>query len=515
MEYLVTRKEMQAYDTYTIESIGIPSMVLMERAALKTVDVILNTAKNMGFLTGSFFKQFYKDVQIAVVCGTGNNGGDGLCVARLLLEQGIYADTFLVGDREKLSVETKKQLEILDKYNFAVSDTLSDKQYDIVVDALFGNGLTREIAGEYQKAIEWMNQNKAYKIAIDIPSGIDADTGKVLGCAVSADETVAIAFRKRGHVLFPGTTYCGDVKVADIGITPHSFHGQIPQMYTYTEQIQQLLPERKPDGNKGTFGKVLLIAGSTDMAGAAVLCAESIYKTGAGMVKLVIPEAIREIIQTRIAEALIQVYTSADGLTDAEETTLEENLRWADVVAIGPGLGLSQSAKALLEKILTTDKPLVADADALNLLAMDENKVLWEVLTARAQPTILTPHMAELARLSGVSTKEVVEDETKATQNLAKKSHCIVVGKSARTHVCGAGERMYLNSNGNDKMASAASGDVLTGVITAVLAQGIEAWDAACLGVYIHAGAGDKAVKGFSCLGLKALDIIGDIDFVI
>ena len=257
------------------------------------------------------------------------------------------------------------------------------------------------------------------------------------------------------------------------------------------------------------------LEGSTDMAGAAILCAESIYKTGAGMVKMVIPESNREIVQTRIPEALIQVYQNQDTLSDNEMTCFEENIAWADVIAIGPGLGKSKSAKQLLEKVLTAKKTLVADADALNLLAMDENKALWETMSSRQQPTILTPHMAELARLSKISTEEAVADETKSTLELARKSHCIVVGKSARTHVCCEGAPIYLNSNGNDKMATAGSGDVLTGVITGLLAQGIEALDAACLGVYIHAGAGDKAVKGVNCLGLKALDLIGNIDFVI
>lgn len=509
MEYLVTSNEMRAYDTYTIESIGIPSLVLMERAALQTVVRVREAMKSLDACTDFKDGIPHKDFSVLCVCGTGNNGGDGLCVTRLLREQGIEADAVIIGNRDKVSKETAVQLSVLGKYGVIVKNAITDNNYDIIVDALFGIGLTRDICGEYSEAIERINQSAAYKISVDIPSGIDADTGKVWGCAVKADETVAIAYKKRGHFLYPGVTYCGQVTVAPIGITDVSFAGNPPEMYTYTEPVRTLLPERKPDGNKGTFGKVLLVAGSAQMAGAALLCAESIYRTGAGMVKLVIPESIREIIQTRLPEALIQTYSSCDGLNSEEEDSFLQNSNWADVIAIGPGLGFSESAKQLLGYAVSVPKPLVIDADGLNMLAAEQSESsLWSSLKNRVSPTILTPHMGELARLLGLTTKEVVTNETKATVALAKKTKCIVVGKSARTHVCGENNKIFLNTAGNDKMATAGSGDVLTGMITALLARGLDAKNAAALGVYLHACAGDFAAKEAGVLGITASDII-------
>ena len=485
MEYLVTSNEMRAYDTYTIESIGIPSLVLMERAALQTVKKIWEYIKQSDD-KGSVLNEIPdKKIRILCVCGTGNNGGDGLCVARLLKEQGITVDAVIIGNPNKLSKETAIQLSVLEKYGVFVGNAMPDNHYDIIVDALFGIGLSRDITGEYREAIEWINNSDAYIISVDIPSGIDADTGKIWGCAVKADETVAVAFKKRGHCLYPGAAYCGNTTVVPIGITELSFAGNPPEMYTYSEPVTTLIPKRKPDGNKGTFGKVLLIAGSAHMAGASLLCAESIYRTGAGMVKIVIPEVIREIVQTRLPEALIQVYGSSEGLSREEEEKLLENNNWADVIAIGPGLGISKSAKRLLEITLKFEKPLVIDADGLNILAAGNEEALWECLKKRSYPTVLTPHMAELAKLLGLATKDVVKDETQATLALAEKSKCIVVGKSARTHVCAQEKPIFLNTAGNDKMATA--------------------------GVYLHACAGDMAAKEAGDFGRTASDIIGGL----
>lgn len=505
MEYLVTSEEMRAYDTYTIEQIGIPSTVLMERAALKTTERILKiiNEKNNGN-TG-------KCERILCVCGTGNNGGDGICVARLLKEQDIEADVVLLGSREKLTKETAMQLSALEAYGIAAEERIPEKEYDIIVDALFGTGLSRNITGDIQTAIEQVNKKQAYKIAIDIPSGIDADTGKVLGCAVKADETVAIAFKKRGHMLYPGCQYAGKIIVAAIGITQKSFHGRYPEMFTYTEPVTDLLPKRIPSGNKGTFGKILIVAGNEQMAGAALLCGESTYRSGAGMVKLMIPDAIREIVQTRLPEALIQTYASENGITEKEREAFLKAAEWADVTAIGPGLGKSQSAFQLLQMALLIKQPLVIDADGLNILAQDKQN-LWTLLKERKETTILTPHMGEMARLLQKSLQEVVADETKASQELAEQSGCIVVGKSARTHVCRKGMPIFLNTSGNHKMATAGSGDVLTGMIAALLAAKAE--NAAELGVYLHACAGDAAAEKAGQAGITASDIIRGMEFL-
>lgn len=544
MEYIVTSEEMRSYDTYTIEHIGIPSLVLMERAALKTVECILAIGKKPEGTSLKFKSQ--KNMRILCVCGTGNNGGDGLCVARLLRERDIPAEAVLIGNRQKLTKETALQLSVLEKYGVAVGNKVPEAEYDIIVDALFGIGLSREITGEAREAIEAVNDKNAYKIALDIPSGIDADTGKVWGCAVNADETVAIAFKKRGHCLYPGCLFAGHIQVADIGITKRSFDGRAPQMYTYTESAVNLLPKRSPYGNKGTFGKVLIVAGSANMAGAALLCGESAYRSGAGMVKLVIPEAIREIVQTKLPEALIQTYSSAEEITKEEENAFLQNADWADVIAIGPGLSVCKSGLVFLKAALKSKKPLLIDADGLNILA-EENKLrmktgadiqdisgkndMWTLIRERENQTVLTPHMGELARLLQMPVSEVVADETAATQELAQKSGCIVVGKSARTHVCMTGNRIFLNTAGNDKMATAGSGDVLAGIIAATMAQeihmpktqiqertmmevnGME--KAVTTGVYLHACAGDIAAKRAGNAGITASDMIKELGFFV
>ncbi|MDE6128877.1 MAG: NAD(P)H-hydrate epimerase, partial [Lachnospiraceae bacterium] len=270
MEYLVTGNEMRAYDNNTIHQIGIPALVLMERAALKVSGCV---EAELVRRCGSTHKG-----KVLCVCGTGNNGGDGLCVARLLAEKGIPAEAVLLGNPERMTEETKRQLSILEHFGVTVHSEVPEEACDVVVDALFGTGLTREITGVLREAVEAVNRKQACRIAVDIPSGINSDTGSVMGAAVKADKTVALAFKKRGHCLYPGALYAGEITVADIGITEVSFQGTVPRMYTYTENPKRYLPQRRPDGNKGTFGKLLLIAGSEKMAGAALLAAKSAYR---------------------------------------------------------------------------------------------------------------------------------------------------------------------------------------------------------------------------------------------
>lgn len=502
MEYLVTGSEMRAYDNDTIHQIGIPTLVLMERAALK---VSCCVEEELIRRCGSAHKG-----KVLCVCGTGNNGGDGLCVARLLAEKGISAEAVLLGESGRMTEETKRQLSILEHYDVVVHRTVPEGAYDVVVDALFGTGLTREITGTLREAVEAVNKKQACRIAVDIPSGINSDTGKVMGAAVKADRTVALAFKKRGHCLYPGALYAGEITVADIGITEVSFEGNVPGMYTYTENPKRYLPERKPDGNKGTFGKLLLIAGSEKMAGAALLAARSAYKAGAGMVKLVIPEKIRGIVQVSLPEALIQTYESHQRLTKEEERLFAESMKWADAIAIGCGLTVCESGKRLLELAVSQGTlPLVIDADGLNILAYEEKlrKCLQESC-GQGRKAVLTPHMGELARLLHRPVEEITADETESTIQAAKETGCIVVGKSARTCVCQEGAPLFLNTAGNDKMATAGSGDVLTGMIAALVVQGMEPREAACAGVYLHACAGDAAVRTAGSAALTATDII-------
>lgn len=503
MEYLVTGNEMHAYDTYTIEQIGIPALVLMERAALKVAEYIE--------------KRFPKNSRVICICGTGNNGGDGLCVTRLLIDYGFNVDTVLIGEYTKTTSETRTQLSILKQYGIHPYDKIPNKEYDVIIDAIFGTGLKREIVGKHKDVIHEINTLSGVKISIDVPSGINADSGKSMGTAVKADITIALAFRKRGLYLYPGSEYAGDIELVDIGISTRSFANQAPGMYTNIKSAKSFFPDRKKDGNKGTFGKVLLVAGSADMAGAAILAGRSAYKAGAGMVKLVIPETIRVIIQESLPDALIQAYGSTQNLSEADQNAFIHNMEWADTVAIGPGLSISEIGKELLHLAITyNDKPLVIDADGINMLAGETRllEILINQIENRHKSVILTPHMGELARLLKKKIDEVVQDETGSTISAAELTHCIVVGKSARTHVYQQGKPIYLNTAGNHKMATAGSGDVLTGIIASFLAQGLTPFKAAENGVYIHACAGDAAAQHTGSAALTASDIIEGLSYL-
>ena len=496
MNYLVTQEEMRAYDIYTIEQIGIPALVLMERAALAVAERVKSVLQD-------------RKGKVLCVCGSGNNGGDGLALARLLLDEGIEVQAVFLGEEGRAGREVQTQLSILSHYEVKPLKEVQREEYAVVVDAIFGTGLSREVTGIYRLAIEMINGLGAYTISIDIPSGLNGDTGKVLGAAVEADETVTLAFAKRGLYLYPGPLYAGKVTIADIGITERSFDGRRPGMYTREDAPATLWPKRRPDGNKGTFGKLLLTAGSEGMAGAALLAGESAYRAGAGMVKLVIPEAVRTIVQEKLPEALLLSYGKSTALTDEEENAFLESLRWAGTLAIGPGLSVCESGRRFLELALKTTKPLLIDADGLNILAEDDN--LRQLLKNRRKTggrTVLTPHMGELARLLRRPLKEVTEAEAESTYLAAAEFDCIVVGKSARSYVYEPGGEMFLNTVGNDKMATAGSGDTLFGIIAALTAQGMDMRDAAETGVYLHARAGDAAAEDAKGAGITASDII-------
>lgn len=486
MEYLVTAREMKTYDRAAIDRIGIPSMVLMERAALSALVQIR--------------KRFGPDgtgVKVLIMAGTGNNGGDGLALARLLAEEGYGAEVLVCGNPSRASEQWMQQRAILENYPVPVGSKPAREEYTILVDALFGVGLSREITGEQAEWIEYFNGRQGFKLALDIPSGVGADDGRILGCAVKAHMTVTFGFAKRGLYLYPGRSCAGEIVRAEIGISERCFFGAVPGMFRLTEKPGELLPPRRADGNKGSFGKTLLCAGSHCMAGAAVLAAESLYRMGVGMVKVITPEENRIILQSAVPEALL-----------GAPEQLEESLAWADTAVIGPGLGKGPVAARQLAGVLKGNMPVVIDADGLNLLSEDEG--LQSLLSSQAQAGrtfILTPHMGELARLAKKSIAEVKAAPEEALRGLAERLHCVIAGKDAVTLVCAEGKPLCLCAEGNSGMATAGSGDVLSGVIGGLLAQGMEGFEAACRGVYIHAAAGAAAAEKLGEHGVMAGDI--------
>ena len=349
MKRVVTASLMKALDGNTIERHRVPSMVLMERAALAVVDA----------LSG------WNLEKVLVVCGNGNNGGDGIAAARILKGKGYSVHICQPGADRRKSADCVRQEEIARSYDVTWVNNPNWSEYTTIVDAIFGVGLSRNIEGIFAETIQKINESGVPVMAVDVPSGIDSDTGQILGCAVRARETVTFAFAKAGQLLEPGYGYCGRLKICDIGIYD-SEHLEKEDTFFIEEKDMEQIPLRREDGNKGSFGKILLAAGSTGMAGAAYLCGLAAMRTGCGMVKIVTPAENRDILQKRIPEAMLSVYETEQ---EAEQCILE-GLKWADTAGIGPGLGQDKRAETMIRTILKNcDHPLVVDADALNLIS--------------------------------------------------------------------------------------------------------------------------------------------------
>ncbi len=488
MKFVLTAEQMQQCDANTMEAgYGIPSAVLMERAALSLVSEIMKA---------------YPDpsARIMIACGTGNNGGDGLAAARLLFLKDYRVTVFFPGNEEKCSAEAARQLGIARKYGVNIVEKLPEGDYDVIVDAFFGIGLSREIEGSYRESIESLNEKKGWKVAVDIPSGINADTGKIMGTAFHADLTVTFGFAKIGQILYPGAEWCGKLVVKDMGIDERSLLSIKPGYYMAEPDDISLLPSRTDDSNKGTYGRVLIFAGSYNMAGAAALSARAAYRTGAGLVRVVTDSANREILQTLVPEAILATY---DAKTDIESFVREET-GWADSIVVGPGIGRSLQAEEIVKTVLAEARcACVVDADAINILSEHP-----EWLVSAGGGVILTPHPGEMARLLHMpSASQVKDDLINAASSCLSMFGCVTVLKDAHTLIAYEDD-IWVNTTGNNGMATAGSGDVLSGIIGALSAGKILPETAAVLGVLIHGMAGDAAAKRLGKTSLMASDII-------
>lgn len=500
----MTAAEMKKCDEMTSLTYGIQSLVLMERAALETVRVILDKYGN--------------DIYVGVAAGCGNNGGDGVAIARILKEYGIGAEIHLIGDMKKCSSETRHQLDTAKSLGIPIHFGLDNTLYDVIVDAIFGIGLTRAVEGQYRDAIVAMNESKAKVVAVDMPSGINSDNGSVMGAAVKADITVTYAYRKLGQILYPGTQYAGEVICVPIGIPQEALQEQRSSIVTFNKQDLKL-PERKPSGNKGSFGKVLLVAGSRNMGGACQLSALSAFRIGAGMVRVFTAEENRESLLRKVPEVIVSTYRddANDTLNEWEEALLLDGLEWADVIAVGPGLSTSKKASCMLDYILdSTKKPLVLDADALNILASQaEGMQRFEIGKMDTnQEIIITPHLGEFARMIKHPIAKLQKDVIGYCRAFARKYCATLVCKDARTFVTKQYKMTYVNTSGNDGMATAGSGDVLTGVIAGLMAQGMDGFEAAAMGAYVHGLAGDYARDKTSAYYIMAQDIIDSLRYI-
>ena len=485
---LLTAAEMRAADEKTIAG-GTPSRELMERAARAALEIL--QAK-------------FDTTRVLFLCGNGNNGGDALAMARFFCEAGGTARVFfpckkeghIAPSPEEMSVECARQYSLLPK-TVEICTELSLDGISAAVDGIFGIGLTRPVEGPAKNTIETVKAAKIPVLALDIPSGVNADTGAVMGTALPAAHTVAMASPKWGHYLYPGTLLCGEVTVADIGI-----YSEAPQGRLVTKSDIHSLPSRPARAHKGTFGRVLVIGGSAGMSGAAYFTAKAALRAGAGLVEIFAPHENRVIHQTQLPEALLCLY----GPENLDEAALKTAIGRADAVAVGMGLSQSETAKRMVHIALAeTSVPLIVDADALNLIAGDASLAALGAL--RTAPTVLTPHLGEMSRLTGLPIPTVAADLRGYADAFAKARNAVVVLKDART-VIADGEHLYLNTYGNSGMATGGSGDALAGVIASFAAQGATPTEAAYLGVLAHALAGDAAMKKCGNHGLMTSDII-------
>lgn len=489
MKIIVTGEQMRDADAYTINRMGIPSLVLMERAALAVMEVL---------------EEEHIDLKHPlIVCGSGNNGGDGLALARLLHLKGCHPEVWYVGNPEHASSENKTQYQIAENYGISIRNTLDKKEYSVIIDAIFGIGLSREVEGAYQEAIETLNAYEGKKVSIDMPSGISDTTGRIWGTAFHADVTVCLAYEKLGTVLYPGTGYAGNRIVKEIGIRAKKI-AEEDKIYTYEKQdLRTLLPKRKPDSHKGSYGKVLMITGSKGMAGAAYLSAKAAYSTGAGLVQIYTDETNRMILQQLLPEAIVTTYTEFDKIK------LKELFDWADVVSIGSGLGRSETAEKIVTYAMQYAKsPCIIDGDGLNILS--EEMTLLE----HKKNIILTPHMKEMARLTQYSIEELKLDAMRYLQEFVEDYPVVCAMKDTRTMVASDDGGVYVNTTGNSAMAKAGSGDVLAGVITGLLTQGMSLRKACETGVFLHGLCGDYAreQKGsYSVLASDLIDVLGEV----
>ena len=510
MRFAVTSQEMKIYDRNTSEQFGVATEVLMERASLAVADVV-DEWRNR--------RKARRTYKVLVMAGVGNNGGDGVCVGRLLKQRGYHVSLCVVGDPTKCSDLLLKQLSIAEKYGIhkdtfsIIRDNKSEADFDIIVDGLFGIGLTRPVMGDFLDAVNYINSCKRQRdadlflVSIDIASGISADDGHVCGAAVRADATVTFNQAKLGHILYPGCEYAGQLMIRDVGITQESFLGKEPGAVYYDGDAIALLPERNPSGNKGTYGKVLIIAGSKNISGACILCASACLKSGAGMVRVFTAAENAEAVKTLLPEAILDTYEDFEPVGDK----LKEAMKWSTQAVIGPGIGTEGKGTELLTDILSSyDKSLIMDADALNIIA--EDKDLYRLASdygREGRRLIITPHMGEFARLFNSDIRDCKEHLTEYPLELAKRLHCTVICKDARSIVADMGsKKIYINVSGNDGMATAGSGDVLAGILGAVLSYDMAGSETALAAAYIHGRAGDEAAAEVGKHSMVASDIV-------
>lgn len=499
---IVTAEQMRELDRRATEEFGVPSIILMENAGLRTFDAAYRMLSEVD------------GYRVTIVAGRGNNGGDGFVVARHMRQVGADVRVLLVGKAEDIKGDAKVNLEIAARSGIPIEEVTDIDRVrtalahsDLVVDALFGTGIRGEITGLPGEIIDAINECERPVLAVDLPSGLDADTGEICGRCVRADETVTFGLPKIGLAIYPGADYAGEVSVAEIGIPNAAVATAGVKTYvTDEEDVRYRIPTRPPDAHKGTFGHAAIIAGSVGMTGAAAMSGAAAVRIGAGLVTLGIPESLNDILEVKVTEVMTVPMPETDtrSFSLAAKSKALELIDRCDSVAVGPGLSRNaETIKFILELLPEIGKPMVIDADGLNAVAEDIS-----VLQRLKAPAIITPHPGEMSRLTGTPTGDIQSNRLKTAQEAAKSLGVVVVLKGAATVIASPDGEAWINSTGSVAMASGGMGDVLTGAIVGLLAQGLSPVDAAISAVYIHGRAGEMAAEEVGLAGTAATDLL-------
>lgn len=505
--YIVTANEMREIDKATIE-FGLPGRILMENAGRGAVQMLYETFSRIGAR------------KIGILAGRGNNGGDGFVIARHLAQKGIDVIVYLLAEASMVKDDARANLELIYRFEIPVIEIPDSKTFEaykvsmrhreVWVDAIFGTGLKSDIKGYIKDVIVFINSLKKPVLAVDIPSGIDSDTGQVCGEAICAGVTATFGYAKAGHYLYPGAGYSGEVGVIDISIPPLIADRIAPKQRLLSEEtVSSYIKPRANDAHKGSAGHLFIVAGSPGKTGAAAMTAMGAMRAGAGLVTVGVPKSLNPAIEPMILEAMTcPLPENTEGfLSESSFDAIMHNLAGKKCLAIGPGLGTDTSTKKLVVKILRESPlPVLLDADGLNLIA-GETRMLKKLKI----PVILTPHPGEMARLTGKKISQIQKDRISCARDFAAEFNVHVVLKGAGTVIAHPDKEVFINSTGNPGMASGGMGDILSGIIAGFVVQGYTVEEAARIGVYLHGAAGDDIAENSGPFGYLASDLLKSI----
>ena len=506
---VATAEQMQELDRKAIEAYRIPGIVLMENAGRGATEVISNTFPDL------------QKMKIAIVAGKGNNGGDGFVIARYLLNRRISVKVYLLADPKGLRGDAETNFQIFQRMKGEVISVPSSKDYqkvkkelekfDLLIDAIFGTGLDAEVRGYYREVIDHLNTLQKPIVAIDIPSGLDANTGKPFGTAVRASLTITFGLPKIGHVISPGLDYVGKLKLVDIGLPKKLVEEERIQTYLLeNDEIRGWLSTpRRPDTHKGDYGHLLVIAGSVGKTGAAAMACEAALRIGAGLVTLAIPKSLNAIMEVKLTEVMTEPLpeTPKQTLSLRAFSSILRLCENKKAVIIGPGIGTFKETQSLILKLMKTlNLPIILDADGLTALATQP-----KTLPTTNRSLILTPHPGEMAKLIRSTPKDVQEDRISISRNFAQSHHVHLVLKGHRSLIATPKGEVFINPTGNPGMASGGTGDVLTGMIGGLICQGFDILPSLQMAVYLHGLAGDEMAQELGEKSLIARDIIEKI----